>query len=116
VIRSQISEGSVLADGVKTAVAEFYNNQGHYPATNASVGLASAESIRGQYVSSVDVGSADGAIVVTYSSSRPQKANTAIHAKTLLFVPQAFPDRIEWHCTSPNLKQKWCSSSCECRG
>lgn len=116
VIRSQVSEGSALADGVKTAVAEFYNNQGHYPTTNASAGLASATSIAGQYVSSVDVGSTDGTIAVTYSSSRPQKANTAIHAKTLLFVPQAFPDRIEWHCASPNLRQKWCSISCECSG
>lgn len=116
VIRSQVSEGSALADGVKTAVAEFYNDHGHYPATNASAGLASASSIRGHYVSGVDVGSADGTIAVTYSSSRPEKANTAIHAKTLLFVPQASPDRIVWRCTSPNLKQKWCSRSCDCNG
>ena len=30
-IRSQVSEGSVLADGVKTAVAEFYTNKGYFP-------------------------------------------------------------------------------------
>ena len=32
VIRSQVSEGSSLADGVKTAVGEFYNNYGRFPA------------------------------------------------------------------------------------
>ena len=30
-IRSQVSEGTVLADGAKTAVAEFYTNRGRYP-------------------------------------------------------------------------------------
>ena len=38
VIRSQVSEGSSLADGTKTAVAEFYNNYGNYAAANASYG------------------------------------------------------------------------------
>src|SRR6476619_6575003 len=40
VIRSQVSEGSSLADGTKTAVAEFYNNFGTYSGTQASYGLA----------------------------------------------------------------------------
>jgi len=116
VIRSQVAEGSALADGVKTAVAEYYHNNGRFPASNASAGLPSSASIQGAYVSSVDVGSADGTIAVTYSSSRPQRANTAIHMKTLLFVPKAFPDRIEWRCMSSSLRQKWCSGSCECSG
>ncbi len=44
VIRSQVSEGSSLADGVKTAVGEFFNNYGRFPnasgAQNVSLGLA----------------------------------------------------------------------------
>ena len=44
VIRSQVSEGSSLADGMKTAVAEFYNNTGRFPVDNASAGLASGHS------------------------------------------------------------------------
>ena len=39
-IRSQVSEGSVLADGVKTAVAEFYHQQWPLPTSNGSAGLA----------------------------------------------------------------------------
>src|SRR3569833_2347449 len=38
VIRSQVSEGSSLADGTKTAVAEFVNNYGRFAADNASYG------------------------------------------------------------------------------
>ncbi|MBS0431728.1 MAG: pilin, partial [Proteobacteria bacterium] len=30
VIRSQVSEGMSLADGAKTALAEFYSNSGHF--------------------------------------------------------------------------------------
>ena len=47
VIRSQVSEGSALADGVKTAVAEFYQNKGYFPNANSSTGLATAASIKG---------------------------------------------------------------------
>ena len=35
VIRSQVSEGSSLADGTKTAVAEFVNNYGRFGPTPA---------------------------------------------------------------------------------
>ena len=40
-IRTQVAEGSSLADGAKTSVADFYNNYGHFGANNASMGLAS---------------------------------------------------------------------------
>ncbi len=46
-IRSQVTEGLSLADGAKTAVAEFYTNKGVLTKTgkNSSVGLAQAVSI-----------------------------------------------------------------------
>ncbi|MDR3385472.1 MAG: pilin, partial [Rudaea sp.] len=69
VIRSQVSEGSVLADGAKTAFAEFYSNRGTYPTSNASAGLATNTSIVGNYVKSVDVATTAGKITVTYNST-----------------------------------------------
>ena len=57
VIRSQISEGAALSDGMKTAVAEFYNNNGRFSANgNVSFGLSAPTSIQGTYVASVGVG------------------------------------------------------------
>src|SRR4249919_4102940 len=76
VIRSQVSEGSSLADGTKTAVAEFYNNHGTWPSNNASAGLATAVSIKGQYVSQV---SATSTIVASFGGA---KANVAIPASS----------------------------------
>src|ERR1044072_2197188 len=46
VIRSQVSEGSALADGTKTAVAEFYQNKGYFPIDNASAGLSTPTGIK----------------------------------------------------------------------
>src|SRR5580698_2935258 len=35
-VRAQVSEGAVLTDGAKTAVAEYYSNTGSFPSQNAS--------------------------------------------------------------------------------
>ena len=98
VIRSQVSEGSSLADGTKTAVAEFINNYGHYGIANASYGLALPTSIVGKYVSQVDVGATPGQIQVTYSATAPQEAHANIDTKLLVFSPVTHAGSIEWRC------------------
>ena len=116
VIRSQVSEGSSLADGVKTAVGEYVNNRGVFPPSNESAGLAAAASINGTYLESVDA--ANGPIIATYASAggTGQKANTAIDTLTLTFSPVTQAGSIKWACKSTDLKQKWCPSSCACSG
>jgi len=114
VIRSQVSEGSSLSDGVKTAVGEFVNNKGKFPPSNISAGLASKASIVGNYVSQVDV--SNGPVIATFSSTAPRKANTAISGLTLTFSPITSAGSITWNCKSTVLKQKWCASSCNCSG
>lgn len=84
-VHSQVSEGLLLADGSKTAVAEFYASHGHFPTANESAGLAAPASIAGHYVSQVDVNlDGPGKIQVTYSSQSPQRANTAINGTILM--------------------------------
>ena len=114
VIRSQVSEGSSLADGVKTAVGEFVNNRGVFPDSNASAGLATDTSISGQYVSAVNIAdSTTGVIKATYNGA---KANTKLKDKYLQFSAIRNAGSIEWHCKSDQLPQKWCPSSCACTG
>jgi len=98
VIRSQVSEGSVLADGAKTAVAEFYSNTGKTPTDNASAGLAQAASIDGKFVVSVTV--SGGTITSKFSSTAPQRANTAIDTEQLTFSPvfSASAGSTVWKC------------------
>jgi type IV pilus assembly protein PilA len=108
-VRSQVSEGSVLADGAKTAMAEFYSSTGHFPTVNSSAGLASAASIKGQYVSSVNVGTTQGKITVAYAGP---KANTAISTSTLIFSAVTNAGSIEWHCTGGTVASKYLPTSC----
>jgi len=113
VIRSQVSEGSSLADGVKTAVGEFYNNAGRFSAGgNVSYGLAANTSIVGSYVSSVGIGST-GVISSHFSSTAPRKANTAINGAVLQFSPITSAGSMAWTCKKGAiLKDKWVPTSC----
>jgi type IV pilus assembly protein PilA len=114
VIRSQVSEGSSLADGVKTALGEFVNNRGRYPPNNKSAGLALATSIKGEYVGAVNVGSTTGVIISYFNGN---KANTKIKSLNLTFSAVRNAGSLEWHCIGgTGLKQKWCPSSCRCNG
>lgn len=101
VIRSQVSEGAVLSDGAKTAIAETFSNTGAAPTTNAAAGLASATSITGKYVSQVEVG-AGGVVTATYSNTAPRRANAAITGQTLIFSPlfNATAGSTVWTCRS----------------
>ena len=103
VIRSQVSEGSSLADGTKTAVAEWYNNNGNFSAVQASYGLAKNTSISGKYVAQVDVSGnggagAKGKIVVKFSSASP--TNAKIQGKFLVFSPTDNGGSLSWKCNS----------------
>lgn len=113
VIRSQVSEGSSLADGTKTAVAEFYNNTGRFPTTNESAGLSLPTEIQGNYVSQLDA--AGGVIAATFSSALPQKANEAINGAILQFSPTTHGGSISWSCGDGGgtpLQPKWLPSVC----
>jgi len=65
VVRARVSEAMVLADGVKSSVAEFRLAKGRCPKSNAEAGVGDASSIHGQFVSSLTVSSAsDGTCVI----------------------------------------------------
>ena len=98
VIRSQVSEGASLAEGSKTAVAEFYSNLGTFPSTNKSAGVAAAASVNGTYVKSVTI--VNGLISVLYSNVTPQKGNLALNGKVLAFSPFTAAGSTKWNCNT----------------
>lgn len=116
VIRSQVSEGMTLADGSKTAMAEFYSNYGKFPTANASAGLASAASISGKYVSSVNVATTNGKITVTFSGGQ---VNQKIKGDLLVLSAVTNAGSTAWHCSSnagTNIPDKYLPSSCRGSG
>ncbi len=115
VIRSQVSEGMSLLDGAKTAVAEYYTNNGTWPSDNAQAGLAADSQINGKYVSKVDVTS--GVITATFSATSPQVANKNLDTKVLALSPVGAGTSggsIAWHCAtnSTTVPAKYLPSSC----
>lgn len=101
IIRSQVQEGVTLAEGSKTAMAEFYSNKGYYPPSNASAGVAASTSIQGNYVDSVTidsagVGSTSGTITVHYGN----RANMAIANHSLVFKGTQYGGATQFTCTT----------------
>lgn len=116
VVRSQVSEGSSLADGVKTAIGEYYLNNGAFPPSNRDADLPEAHAINGQYVSYVDAGKQPGHIEIGFSSQSPQRAHRSIAGKHLWFDAAVKDGVISWSCRSNELRQKDCPRSCACSG
>ena len=69
-IRAQITEGLNLADGWKTAIAEYYANYGVWPNVSNLAGTSNSTS---KYVSTVTV--ATGTIQITYGQQVNQKVS-----------------------------------------
>jgi len=92
-VRAQVSEGAVLGSGAETALAEFYDNTGHFPTNITSAGIASSTSITGKYVSSVTIATS-GVIVATYGG----QANSAITGSALAFSAIPTSGSMSWSC------------------
>jgi type IV pilus assembly protein PilA len=105
-IRTQVSDGLSLASGAKTAVAEFYQNRGRWPASNASAGLAATLSITGNFTTGVAVG-ASGVITATYGD----EANAAITGSTVTLVPSSAGGSVEWDCSS-GIQDRYLPTQC----
>jgi type IV pilus assembly protein PilA len=84
-IRSQVTEGLNLAGAVKASVAEFYAQNGTWPATLTELGNDPANPPSGKYVSSVLVD--NGTINITYSNQNGFQANANIDGDVLSLRP-----------------------------
>ncbi len=71
--RIQVTEGLNLAAEVKASVGTFNAVRGALPDTNEAAGVASADSITGNYVTGVAVGD-KGTITITYGGDRANEA------------------------------------------
>jgi type IV pilus assembly protein PilA len=98
-IRSQIAEGINVATGAKTAVAEYYQQYGTFPADNTAAAVAPALGIRGTYVTSVTVSGAD--ISVLYGN----EAHARISGQTIVLTAADQTGSVTWTCASGGVIQ-----------
>ncbi|HFA9836153.1 TPA: pilin, partial [Neisseria gonorrhoeae] len=94
--RAQVSEAILLAEGQKSAVTEYYLNNGEWPENNGAAGVASASDIKGKYVESVTV--ANG--VVT-AKMKPSGVNKEIQGKKLSLWARRENGSVKWFCGQP---------------
>ncbi|ENW6597682.1 pilin [Neisseria gonorrhoeae] len=94
--RAQVSEAILLAEGQKSAVTEYYLNNGKWPENNASAGVASSSSIKGKYVKEVKV--ENGVVTATMASSN---VNKEIKDKRLSLWAKRENGSVKWFCGRP---------------
>ncbi|ENW2947195.1 pilin [Neisseria gonorrhoeae] len=94
--RAQVSEAILLAEGQKSAVTEYYLNNGEWPKDNDSAGVASASKIIGKYVQKVEV--AKGVVTAQMASSN---VNKEIKGKKLSLWAKREDGSVKWFCGRP---------------
>ncbi|HFB2520368.1 TPA: pilin [Neisseria gonorrhoeae] len=94
--RAQVSEAILLAEGQKSAVTEYYLNNGKWPENNSDAGVASSSSIKGKYVKEVKV--ENGVVTATMNSSN---VNKEIQGKRLSLWARRENGSVKWFCGRP---------------
>ncbi|ENS9985994.1 prepilin-type cleavage/methylation domain-containing protein, partial [Neisseria gonorrhoeae] len=94
--RAQVSEAILLAEGQKSAVTEYYLNNGIWPENNGDAGVASSSSIKGKYVKEVKV--AKGVVTAQMASSN---VNNEIKGKKLSLWARREAGSVKWFCGQP---------------
>ena len=108
VARAQVAEGFSLAGGLKTAVAEYHDTNGEFPASNELAGLEDKGTIKGKYVDTVEVG-ADGVITATFGDG----SHTELKDHKLFLTPdKSGGGSITWACTGEEDIKAYLPSSC----
>ncbi|EMU0445902.1 pilin, partial [Neisseria gonorrhoeae] len=91
--RAQVSEAILLAEGQKSAVTEYYLNNGKWPKNNDEAGVASSDKIKGKYVQSVTV--ANGVVTAEMASTG---VNKEIQGKKLSLWAKRQAGSVKWFC------------------
>ncbi|ENV6423787.1 pilin, partial [Neisseria gonorrhoeae] len=89
-------EAILLAEGQKSAVTEYYLNNGIWPENNGDAGVASSGEIKGKYVQKVEV--AKGVVTAQMASTG---VNKEIQGKKLSLWAKRQAGSVKWFCGQP---------------
>ncbi|EMT5632785.1 pilin [Neisseria gonorrhoeae] len=99
--RAQVSEAILLAEGQKSAVTEYYLNNGKWPENNDKAGVASPSDIKGKYVKEVEV--KNGVVTAQMASTG---VNKEIQGKRLSLWAKRQDGSVKWFCGQPVTRDK----------
>jgi len=107
-IRAQVAEGLALFGPFKSAITEYRNDNGSFPANNTAAGLDAPGEYAGKYVSSVSVN--DDVISILYGND----ANAIINGRILTVTAVPYLGSVTWDCTSGGvIADYYLPSSCQ---
>ncbi|EOF9944235.1 pilin [Neisseria gonorrhoeae] len=89
-------EAILLAEGQKSAVTEYYLNNGIWPENNGAAGVASSDKIKGKYVQKVEVN--NGVVTAQMASTG---VNKEIQGKKLSLWAKRQDGSVKWFCGQP---------------
>jgi hypothetical protein len=92
--KDALSEGFRVADGVRTAYAEYYSNVGKLPTGNAEIGVQPPGAYQGKSIRRIEV--SERGITITYNEQAGADYGRVI------FEPEAVEGNINWKCVSPS--------------
>jgi type IV pilus assembly protein PilA len=97
-----------LTGACKAAVTEYYQDQGAFPADNATAGLEAKGNIKGKYTTQIEV-TAGGICEATYGVD----ANANITGAVLSMTPTDNAGSVSWACQGDaTLVDKWLPAAC----
>jgi len=92
--KEALTEGFRMADGVKTAFAEYYSNLGKMPANNQDLGLPQADSYHSKSVKRIEA--SEHGITVTYNEQ------SGVDDGRVVFDAEPKEGNMDWKCSSPS--------------
>lgn len=102
--RAKVGEAPLVVAPVIAAVVDKYTMEGAFPADNAAANLGAPDTLRGRYVSSIEI-QANGVIFLSFDDK-------ALAGQTITYTPAVDSNgKITWSCTTTlpsNLIPKGC--------
>lgn len=99
ITRSQFAEAPTIADGLKTAIAEYQNQLAQCP-TNTTTGFLPAGSYAGKYVSQATLGGTSPTCTITTTFKAAGSVSAPLVGQTAVFTGTSRGGTVEWVCTS----------------
>ena len=93
VIRNQVAEGIHLTAAAKVAAEEYFRGTGTFATNNVAAGLPAANTMRGKYVSQVQL-IAGGDIQITFGN----QVHPDIDGATISMTPATNGGSVSWNC------------------
>lgn len=106
-VRAQVAEGLNLTGPLKVGVADYYEQNGIFPANNAEAALETPANYTGSYVTSISV---NGAVIsILYGNN----AHAEINGSSITVTASSNLGSMSWTCaTAGVISETYLPSSC----